>query len=460
VSGRLIVVSNRLAAVREGEAPVGGLAVAVLAALKDRGGIWLGWSGEIAPTPSHEPEIRRDGELLYATIDFTRRDHNEYYNGFANSVLWPLFHYRLGLMDFRQRDFEGYLRVNEQFARALDSAMQAEDTVWVHDYHLIPLGRALRNRGKRQPIGFFLHTPFPAPELMATLPRHAELMHAMMAYDLVGFQTEGDRSSFVRYMRAELGAMVADDGTVSTPTETTRTGVFPIGIETEDIIETGQRRDASPESRRLKRMLHDRVLIIGVDRLDYSKGLVERFRAFARLLELFPKERSRVTLMQIAPPSRANIGGYREIRHELEISASEINGRFSEFDWIPIRYINRSYTRNQLVSFYRSSRVGLVTPLRDGMNLVAKEFVAAQNPHDPGALVLSRFAGAAHELTEALIVNPFDSDEVAKAIHAALWMPREERIARWEAMIARLRHNDVHTWRRRFLDALAATARS
>ena len=458
MSGRLVVVSNRLAAVREGESPVGGLAVAVLAALKDQGGIWFGWSGEMAARPSSRATLTPDGELVYATIDLTRRDHGEYYMGFSNSVLWPLFHYRLGLIAFRHRDFEGYLRVNELFARTLVPLLRADDTIWVHDYHLIPLGQALRRSGVGHSIGFFLHTPFPAPELIATLPRHGRLLRSMLAYDLVGFQTDSDRDAFLRYIRAEPGADVEADGTVVTSEGKTRTGTFPIGIETKEIIAAAQRRDISPETRRLKRMLHDRVLIVGVDRLDYSKGLVERFRAFERLLEIYPKERNRVTLMQIAPPSRANIQGYREIRRELEMSASAINGRFADFDWVPIRYINRSSGRNQLLSFFRASAVGLVTPLRDGMNLVAKEYVAAQNPHDPGALVLSRFAGAAHELKEALIVNPFDTDEVAEAIHTALWMPREERIQRREAMLERLRGHDVHRWRRDFLAALAATA--
>lgn len=458
MTSRLVVVSNRLAVVREGESPVGGLAVAVHAALKDQGGIWFGRSGETVATPSSAATITHDDHMTYATIDLTRREHNEYYSGFANSVLWPLFHYRMGLVDYRRDDFDSYFRVNQRFARGLLPLLQPDDTIWVHDYHLIPLGQELRREGVTQKIGFFLHTPFPAEELAAILPRHAQLFRPMLAYDLVGFQTEGDRSAFLHYMQSEIGAEIGSDGTVQTPSRTTQTGVFPIGIETSEIVAAGQKVKSSPKIRRIRREISDRTMIIGVDRLDYSKGLVERFRAFERLLDVYPDERNRVTLMQIAPPSRTNVRSYRQIRRELESAASEINGRLADFDWVPIRYINRSYGQDDLVAFYRSSPIGLVTPLRDGMNLVAKEYVAAQDPENPGVLVLSRFAGAARELTGALIVNPFDTDEVAEAIRIALHMPLEDRVRRWKGMMERLRRQDVHAWRRQFLDALAATA--
>jgi len=457
VTGRLVVVSNRLAVVREGESPVGGLAVAVHAALKDQGGIWFGWSGEVAAAPAEEPTITKDDRLVYATIDLTRRDLNEYYSGFANSVLWPLFHYRMGLVSYRREDFDSYFRVNQRFAQGLMPLLEDDDTIWVHDYHLLPLGHELRSKGVTHKIGFFLHTPFPAEELAAILPRHANLFRSMLAYDLVGFQTEGDRSAFLHYMQAELGASVGNDGTIVSVDRVTRTGVFPIGIETEEIIATAKAVESSAKSRRLKRTQNNRALIIGVDRLDYSKGLVERFRAFERLFDLFPEERNRVSLMQIAPPTRTNVGSYRQIRRELESAASEINGRLADFDWVPIRYINRSYNQGDLCGFYRLSQIGLVTPLRDGMNLVAKEYVAAQDPNSPGVLVLSRFAGAARELAGALIVNPFDTDEVAEAIRIALHMPLDERVRRWEAMIERLRRQDIHAWRRQFLTTLDAT---
>jgi trehalose 6-phosphate synthase len=257
-------------------------------------------------------------------------------------------------------------------------------------------------------------------------------------------------------MQTEIGANIGNDGTIIVSDRVTRTGVFPIGIETEEIVQTAKRMETSAKSRRLKLIQNNRSLIIGVDRLDYSKGLVERFRAFERLFDIFPEERNRVTLMQIAPPTRTNVGSYRQIRRDLESAASEINGRLADFDWVPIRYINRSYSQSDMTGFYRHAEIGLVTPLRDGMNLVAKEYVAAQNPENPGVLVLSRFAGAARELAGALIVNPFDIDEVAEAIRVALHMPQDERIRRWESMIDRLHRQDVHAWRRQFLEALDA----
>jgi len=454
---RLVVVSNRIAAVREGETAAGGLAVAVLSALRDHGGVWFGWSGEFSSTPSTEATVEQRGEFSVATIDITRRDHNEYYGGFSNSVLWPLFHYRPDLVAYSRRDFAGYMRVNQQFAQALIPLLRPDDVIWVHDYHLIPLGQELRRAGVRNPLGFFLHTPVPARQLMLTLPAHEAIMRSLSAYDLVGFQTKGDLTSYFDYMREEAGAEITDETYVRAYGRLWKAGVYPIGIDAGEVMDLSAEHADSPETERLRRMLRGRGLMLGVDRLDYSKGLVERFRAFERLLEHYPSERRRVTLMQVAPPSRTSIGGYREIRRALELSASSINGRFSDFDWVPIRYLNKGFSRSELACFYRGARVGLVTPLRDGMNLVAKEFVAAQNPEDPGVLVLSRFAGAACELKTALIVNPMDVDEVADAMRRALAMPLIERRERWARMIEVIRRQDVHAWRRAFLSELTRT---
>ena len=451
---RLVVVSNRVAPIDEGKSAAGGLAVAVLAALKEDGGIWFGWNGEIVNTAPPKPDLVTIDKLTYATIGMTRRDHAEYYNGFANAALWPLFHYRLDLATFSRRNFTGYLRVNSRFARALAPLLRVHDTIWVHDYHLIPLAGELRRAGSRHPIGFFLHTPLPALEILVALPQHGEIMKALCAYDLVGFQTVNDLAAFHDYIVLEADGEVLSNGLVRAYGRTLRADVFPIGIDTEELIALAEAHDDSNEMRRLTAVLHGRPLIIGVDRLDYSKGLVERFRAFERMLELFPGEQGQVTLMQVAPPSRSDVGGYSEIRSALELTAGNINGRFADFDWVPIRYLNKSFERAELACFFRASRVGVVTPLRDGMNLVAKEFVAAQNPKNPGVLVLSRFAGAAHELDEALIVNPYDIDEVAGMLHRALTMPLDERKKRHRAMLRRLRTNDVHRWRKNFLTAL------
>ena len=456
---RLVVVSNRVAPIDEGKTTAGGLAVAVLAALKDDGGIWFGWNGEVVNSVPPKPDLQTVGNLTYATIGMTRRDYVEYYSGFANSALWPLFHYRLDLANFSRRDYSGYRRVNARFAKALFPLLRIDDTVWVHDYHLIPLGEELRRAGATHPMGFFLHTPLPALEILVALPRHQDIMRALCAYDLIGFQTMNDLSAFHDYIVLEADGEVLANGLVRAHGRTLRADVFPIGIDTDELMKLAEKHDNSAEHDRLLAVLHGRSMIIGVDRLDYSKGLVERFRAFERMLELYPKEQGKVTLMQVAPPSRSDVGGYSEIRHDLESTAGNINGRFADFDWVPIRYLNKSFERAELTCFYRTARIGLVTPLRDGMNLVAKEYVAAQNPDDPGALVLSRFAGAAHELDGALIVNPYDVDDVANALYQALNMPLDERQERHRRMLGRLRRHDVHDWRKDFLTALHESPR-
>jgi trehalose 6-phosphate synthase len=456
---RLVVVSNRVAPVDEGQTPTGGLAVAVLAALKERGGIWFGWSGDVVQTAPNSPDLRVVDNLTYATIPLTRRDYLEYYTGFANATLWPLFHYRLDLADFNRRDYAGYLRVNQRFARHLFPLLRPGDIIWVHDYHLIPLAEELRALGATQPIGFFLHTPFPAMQIMLALPRHRELMQTLMAYDLLGLQTADDLAAFRDYVTIEAEGRVDDDGMVHAFGRSMRARDFPIGIDTKNVTATAAAQDGSQLVERIRATLAGKQMIIGVDRLDYSKGLVERFRAFERLLEAQPDTLNAVTLMQIAPPSRGDVHGYFEIRRELEASAGHINGRFADFDWTPIRYLNKSFGRDELTAFYREARIGLVTPLRDGMNLVAKEFVAAQNPRDPGVLVLSRFAGAARELDQALIVNPHDNDEVASALRRGLTMDVEERRTRWQRMMDQLERHDVDSWRNAFVGALVDVGR-
>ena len=452
--GRLIVVSNRVAPIDEGKASTGGLAVAVLAALKQVGGIWFGWSGEVVGAPQPGPQQFQSGKLTYATIDLSQRDYEEYYNGFANSTLWPLFHYRLDLTEFNRRTYAGYLRVNSLFATRLAPLLEPDDMVWVHDYHLIPFGEQLRQMGCGQRLGFFLHTPFPVPEILVSLPNHEAMIRSLCAYDVVGFQTDTDRRAFISYLINESQAEILDDGLIRAFGRIVRVEAFPISIETAEIERQAEVAGRSRQAARLRESLIDRDMIIGVDRLDYSKGLPQRLEAFHTLLETYAENRGRVTLMQIAPPTRADVQEYIDIRHELESKAGRINGAFAEFDWVPIRYLNKSFSRRSLLGFYRISRIGLVTPLRDGMNLVAKEYVAAQDPEDPGVLVLSRFAGAAAELEAALIVNPYDIEGVAESLQRGLTMPMEERLERHRTLMAVLRENDINSWRNRFIDAL------
>lgn len=451
---RLVVASNRLTKATDKKAQAGGLAVALQDALQDHGGVWFGWSGKISANPDPNPAIKEVGPVTYATIDLTRKSYTEYYNGFANRTLWPLFHYRIDLTAFSRQNNSGYQQVNALFAKKLIPLLEADDIIWVHDYHLIPLGEELRRSNIHQPIGFFLHTPFPAMEILITLPSHKSLVRSLCAYDLLGFQTENDLRAFLDYIVHEAGGEIMGNHLIKAFGRTIRVGVFPIGIDTENFVKTGMRSNRLGKVRHLRDKPGDQEWIIGVDRLDYSKGLVERFQAFERLLESYPGYRSKVTLIQIAPPSRSEVPEYKEIRHSLEAEAGHINGRFAEFDWVPINYINKSFKRDVLVGFYRNSAIGLITPLRDGMNLVAKEYVASQNPLDPGVLVLSRFAGAARELNGALIVNPFNFDAVADAIATGLAMTLEERQERWSAMMEVLRVNTLAVWRDNFLSAL------
>jgi trehalose 6-phosphate synthase len=454
---RLLIVSNRIALPGEQAARAGGLAVAIREALRKYGGIWIGWSGETVDEAEDELRIQASGSgrISVATLDLTKEEQELYYAGFSNSVLWPLCHYRVGLMDFKRPYYTGYMAVNDRFAAAVARIARPDDIIWVHDYHFLPLAAALRRRGLRNRIGFFLHIPFPAPEVLRVVPFHERLVADMCDYDLLGFQTASDERAFCDFIRHDARGVVGEDGSVTAFNRVTRTGVYPVGIETERFALTAIAAELGPETKRLMQSLTGRKMVIGVDRLDYSKGLPLRFDAYSSLLANYPQHRAKVVMMQIAPTSRNEVRQYRALRRELDQLAGRINARYAEFDWAPLRYLNRGFSRNTLAGFYRYAHVGLVTPLRDGMNLVAKEFVAAQNPDNPGVLVLSRFAGAVDELCDgAKLVNPFDVDGVGEAMHEALIMPLEERKRRYEAMMKVLQANTINDWYERFLAAL------
>jgi len=452
---RLVVVSNRVAL--PGENRAGGLAVALHAALGERGGVWFGWSGKTVRCDSGELHERREGDIRYLTVDLNRADLDAYYNGFANRTLWPLLHFRLDLVDYDRGTREGYLRVNALFADKLAPLLREDDTVWIHDYHLIPLAALLRERGIGCRIGFFLHVPVPSADLLMAMPDHRRLFNTLYAYDLLGFQTRRDEDRFQSYVRLYGGGCIVGGNLLEAPGgRRFRTGTFPIGIDTAQIARQAAAAMAKPAVRALRTSLEHRQLAIGVDRLDYSKGLPERFHGFARYLERHPQRKGSLTYLQIAPVSRGEVNEYRQLRNQLEQIAGHINGVHAAPDWTPLRYVNRNFPHATLAGFYRSARVGLVTPLRDGMNLVAKEYVAAQDPEDPGVLVLSLLAGAAQELGGALAVNPHDLDGVADAIDAAAAMPLAERRERWRAMMDHLLEHDIHAWRKRYLQALAS----
>ena len=459
---RLVVISNRVAAARaRGVAGAqGGLAGALNAALRESGGLWFGWSGEEVAAPSAEPAVATDDDVTVATIDLSPQDVDEYYNGYANSTLWPLFHYRLDLTEYERDTAMGYERVNERFAASVAPLIGANDTVWVHDYHLIPLGEGLRRRGLKNRIGFFLHIPWPPTRLFVSLPYHERLVTTMLAYDVVGFQCDEWLDSFLNYCRKELGAEVDEaSGRIMFEGRTVIARAYPIGIDYEHFSAQGQTGEARQAGQRVLSSTRRRTAMIGVDRLDYSKGLPERLDGIGRFFDRHPDRVQDLVFIQIAPPSRADIGSYQQIRAELERKTGQINGARSRIDLVPIRYVNDGHSAAELHGIFRACKIGLVTPLRDGMNLVAKEYVAAQDPEDPGVLILSRFAGAAQQLggqgAGAILINPHSPDDIASAIREAMDMPLAERKARWEPMHACVRDENVQAWTANFTRDLA-----
>ncbi|HLS82237.1 MAG TPA: trehalose-6-phosphate synthase [Steroidobacter sp.] len=455
---RLVCVSNRITLPRKSAAP-GGLAVGVLSALKRTGGLWFGWGGETIDEEPGDPDMHIREGVTYATIELRRTEFNRYYNGYSNDVLWPLFHYFLKGMRYTSEDHDAYENVNRTFALKLAPLLQQNDLIWVHDYHLIPLGRRLRELGIQRPIGFFLHIPFPNIEMLRVLPPYADLLRDLTSYDVVGFQTENDLRAFHSGVEHLFGAQaLRADGRILIGERTIRAEVFPIGVDVDAVQREAAEAAGSAVVKRMTDSLVGRALMMGVDRLDYSKGLVERFAAYRQFLETYPENLGRITYIQIAPLSRSDVRAYAEIRQSLEQAAGRTNGRFADTDWTPIRYLNRNFPHQTLMGFLRAAQVGLVTPVRDGMNLVAKEFVAAQDEQDPGVLILSTLAGAARELTSALLVNPYDARAVSHAIQSALSMPYPERRERYMAMMEVLRRNDIATWSRRFVEALEQAA--
>ncbi len=455
---RLVAISNRVAIPRSGKPP-GGLAVGLLAAFKSRGGLWFGWSGKTTPAEPGAAKLASSGKVQFATIDIGEEDFAGYYSGFSNNTLWPLLHFMLGFFSYSRSDQQAYWRVNHLFANRLMPLLEPDDLIWVHDYQLFPLGQALRAAGVDRPIGFFLHVPFPGFGLLKALPRYDELLEAISAYDVVGLQTEADVLALREcFLQPDIGGQMLADGRMRAFGRVFRIAAFPIGIDVEQCSTLSVQNLQRPQVQRFRMSLRDRQLIIGVDRLDYSKGLELRFRAFESLLEHYPAMRGRVTFTQIAPPTRTEVETYMAIRTNLEQAAGNINGRFAEVDWVPIRYSNRAIDPSMLMALFRIARAGLVTPIRDGMNLVAKEYVASQDPNDPGVLVLSKLAGAAIELADTVLVNPFDREGVAEGLHRAIEMPLAERRERHSAMMSVLRRNDIHAWCRRFVEALEGVA--
>jgi trehalose 6-phosphate synthase len=461
VSVNVVVVSNRVARVNPDDPIAGGLAAALLPMVRDSGAIWVGSSGQSGDaTPARDfARIEALGSGALATVDMPAKHYRGYYEGFANSALWPALHSRPDLIHVTADDYTSYREINAFMARALLRFNGPEAVFWIQDYHFLTLGEELRRLDVNRPLGFFLHTPWADRRTFAAVPHHAELAEAMLAYDLIGFQTVEDRRHFEDYLQVELGLNVVD-GTVASEWGLTQLATFPIGIDVDDFSARATKAVGRPEVVRLRESLHGAKLVLGVDRLDYSKGLANRMRAIDRMLELEPLLKRQVLLLQVAVPSRGNIKAYRELKAELASLVGEVNGRHGEVDWMPIRYLNKGFSQLTLAGFYRVASVGLVTPLHDGMNLVAKEYVAAQNPFDPGVLVLSSFAGAAKELDAALQVNPHDIDGMARRITTALAMGLEERRERWHSMVRKLKAASVQNWFSDFLRTLSDVQRA
>lgn len=445
---RLVAVSNRTAI--DPNSRAGGLAVALWDSLQAGQGLWVGWSGKIRDYANRKAWLASDDGVDFALCDFRKSQYEGFYLNYCNSILWPLFHNRLDLVNFETHDFAPYLDVNRQFAYAVMENAKPNDFIWVHDYHFFLLAHELRQEDWTGEIGFFLHIPFPAPDVFRALPESDIIGRALCDFNIIGLQSQTDVTNLKRYLREDHGAKIVGDEDLEIYGRTVTIRHCPIGIDVNSFRAEAKSKPAKKARKKLRRFQSNRKLIIGVDRMDYSKGLPQRFEAVSRLFDDFPDTHGQTSFMQIAPPSRSIVDEYANLRETLDELCGRINGDYGDLDWIPIRYLARPYPREAIAGLYRMANVCLVTPLQDGMNLVAKEFVAVQDAKDPGVLILSQFAGAAEQMTDALIVNPYNTESVANAIHEALNMPLAERKRRWESLFENVKTQDIHWWRERF----------
>ncbi|WP_420380417.1 alpha,alpha-trehalose-phosphate synthase (UDP-forming) [Marivita sp.] len=448
MTGRLIVLSNRIPTAGP---PSGGLVVAIDELLAERGGLWIGSGDDFVDTPSESLQPIQGGSGYNKVIfDLTEQEHKEFYLGYANSVLWPLCHHRPDLIAFDRRYAESYATVNARVAKMLAEIIAPDDLIWVHDYHFLPVAQELKRLGVSARVGLFLHIPFPTLPDLNALPEREQFYQWLAAFDLVGLQTEADVACCLQCFRAQETGEMLFDGRLKFQDQTFAVRSFPIGIDAKSFFSIAE-KPLKDDPLHLRK--EDR-LILGVDRLDYSKGLTHRVRGFGKWLEKRGAKSPRGTLVQITPPSRELVAAYQDIARELEALVGHFNGRYGELDWTPIRLLEHAVPRETLAPLYRLADIGLVTPLADGMNLVAKEYIAAQDPDDPGVLILSRAAGAAEQMTDALLVNPHDSEEIGDAIERALSMSCDERKARHKALMQVVRDTDIFEWGAGYLDCL------
>jgi trehalose 6-phosphate synthase len=453
---RLIVVSNRLPVALKragrrwrGESGSGGLVSALLPVLRDRGGTWIGWAGAPGPARAFAGALAaadRQAGYRLAAVALEAAEIDDFYLGFSNEIIWPLFHDLPSRCKFKPRYWETYRRVNRKYAKAVMGRARPGDFIWVHDYHLMNVGAELRRLGCRSRLAFFLHIPFPSPDVFLKLPWRSQVLDALLEFDLVGLQTARDRRNFLACVQA-LGRSARG----------TRIGHFPIGIDYNAFLRAAAAPVVEARARELHRLLPRRKLVLGIDRLDYTKGITLRLLAFQDLLERRPAMRGSVSLIQVVVPSREDIPEYHRMKTEIEQLVGRINGAFARpGGWVPVWYEYRSLTREDLLAYYRAADIALITPLKDGMNLVAKEYCACSIEEDC-VLILSEFAGAAEQLAAgALLVNPYDVRAVAEAIRAAHAMPAAERTARMRGLRRAVRREDVHRWVDGFLRAAHA----
>lgn len=467
---RLVVVSNRLPVVltkEHGEWRVepgsGGLVTALAPVLRDRGGLWIGWPGTTHQEGLSEALGGVADEIGYSLVPIvlTPEQEEKHYRGFSNEVIWPLFHDLQSHCRFDPAYWDAYQEVNHEFARIIAENTGPDDFVWIHDYHLMLAARELRRLGVASKLGFFLHIPFPPLDLFVKLPWRREILGALLQYDLIGFQTMRDRRNFIHCVRTLIGpAESCGRGQVCElhlGTEALRIGAFPISIDFRAFERDAASREVSESAWHVHENLPERQIVLGLDRMDYTKGIPYRLQAFRHLLEYHPNLRGKITLVQVVVPSRRGIPEYDALKVEIEQLVGEINGQFTDQSgWVPIHYSYRSLDKYELLGYYRAAEIALLTPVKDGMNLVAKEYCAS-SLEENCVLVLSEFAGAAAELQRgALLVNPYDIVGVSDALRVAFHMPPAERHTRMHRMRQTIRNHDIFWWVDSFLNASIA----
>jgi trehalose 6-phosphate synthase/phosphatase len=466
---RLVIISNRLPfsleksggtyKVRPGS---GGLVTALAPVLRDRGGLWIGWPGtsRVGKISAAVERASKKVGFEMIPVQLTAEEVRSYYEGFSNEVIWPLFHDLQSLCNFEPDYWDTYKAINKRFANVIVKNTTSEDFVWVHDYHLLTVAEELRFLGIETNIGFYLHIPFPPLDIFLKLPWRSQILRALLQYDLIGFQTLRDRRNFIQCVRALIGdASIKGKGqvvTLETGGRELRVGSFAISIDYNEFYNAARSKEVADQAWYIHEHLPNLQIILGIDRLDYTKGIVHRIKAFRNALERYPELRRKVTLLQVVVPSRRNIPMYQDLKIEIDRLVSEVNGAFTTSGWVPIHYIYRSLSKTELLAYYRTAEIALITPLKDGMNLVAKEYCVS-NIEENGVLILSEFAGAVAQLQKgAIIVNPYDIEEVAAAIYKAYYMREEERRMRMKKMRYQVKRQDIYWWVNSYLEAAIA----